>query len=264
MLEGPTAWEVNKNINLGRKIKSDGYFGKNALGEIELPAQKLHVSEDMSSVEALLYYTRTYPKEIHAVFIGPLTNLVIAFLADNKFPSRLASITIMGSDSSESSFQNVSPHAEFNAWSDPWAYHILKECIAQLDVPITIVDWTACWTSLLPFSMIEDIKAHISSAAKVNAHLDLFQKFSDDTNVYIKKNFWKNGFLTADLFAVVGLTHPEIFRTLKKANITSVETSGERIGHVTYEVNPQGQLNLVKEIDTIAMAKIIVNTLSKA
>ncbi|KII74662.1 Uridine nucleosidase 1 [Thelohanellus kitauei] len=260
--EKSTPLYVGGSFNMGgRLIKSDGYFGKNALGEIELPDQEVNVSREMSSVEALLHYSRKYPKEIHAIFIGPLTNLAIAFLCDNQFPTRLASIIIMGTDSSESTHQNVTPHAEFNAWCDPWAYNILKDCISPLDVPITIVEWSTCWTSLLPFSMIEDIKAHKSRVNNVNRHLDLFHKFTDETNVYIKKNFWETGFLTADLFAAVGLTHLRIFKNVKKVNITHVETVGERIGHVKYEDHPHGRLNLVKEIDTDEMAKVIIDTL---
>ncbi|KII63911.1 Uridine nucleosidase 1 [Thelohanellus kitauei] len=106
--EKSTPLYIGGRYNLGGKwIQTNGYFGQNGLGGIQLPPQEMKVSKKRSSVEALLHYSRKYPKQIHALFIGPLTNFCLAFLADNEFPSRLASIMIMGTDRSDNTIQNV-------------------------------------------------------------------------------------------------------------------------------------------------------------
>ncbi|KII61596.1 Uridine nucleosidase 1 [Thelohanellus kitauei] len=250
------------NLIIGKLIETDEYFGPNALGEIELPKQEVSVKKDMSAVQALIHYSKLYPKQLHLVFIGPLTNLALAFLADNEFPSRLASITIMGTDRSEITLKNASEYAEFNAWCDPPAYGIFKECICKIDVPITIVDWGTCFNTRLPFSLEENIIKLNKEKSKKNKYIDFFDIFMDRTNKYIKKNYYENGILTSDLYAVVGLMHRGIFKTIKKVNMKSVVTSGERGGHVEYEEDPKGSIDLVYEIDTELMAEIVVDTLA--
>ncbi|KII61600.1 Uridine nucleosidase 1 [Thelohanellus kitauei] len=253
---------VFKIIIIGRLIESDGYFGPNALGEIELPKQEVSVNRDMSSVEALIHYSKKYPKQIHGVFIGPLTNLALAFLIDNEFPSRLASINIMGGDRSDKTLKNATEFAEFNAWCDPPAFVILKECISKINIPITIVDWETCWTTHLPFSLVESIKNLNLQKSKKNKHIDFFDIFYDKTNKYIQRSYYESGILATDLYVAVGLINRSIFKTIKKVNITNVDISGERIGHVDFEEHPNGSLDLVYEVDTELMAKLIFNTIA--
>lgn len=54
----------------------------------------------MSSAQALIHYARKYPGEITFLFVGPLTNLAVAFIMDNELPSLMGEIIIMGSDRS--------------------------------------------------------------------------------------------------------------------------------------------------------------------
>ncbi|KII66377.1 Uridine nucleosidase 1 [Thelohanellus kitauei] len=249
-------------IYAGGAIPIDEYFGPDGKAEIELQDQEVFVSKEMQSAEALIHYTKKYPNQLHGVFIGPLTNLAVAFLVDNEFPSRLASINIMGGDRGELTLKNASDCAEFNVWCDPPAYVILKECILKMNVPTTIVDWKLCWTTRLPFSLEQNVKKKRSESIKTNKYLEIFDKFLDRNNKYIKRGYYEEGILTSDLYVAVGLTNRSIFKTIKKGNITNVVLSGERVGHVDFDEDPNGKLDIVYEVDTEEMVKIIVNTIS--
>ncbi|KII70235.1 Uridine nucleosidase 1 [Thelohanellus kitauei] len=246
----------------GRFMEGSEYFVPRPIEEIKHEEQWENVRRDISSVQALLHYTKMYPKQIHGIFIGPLTNLALAYMMDNEFPSRLASITIMGSDSSEKTTKNVSKHAEINAFNDPLAYSVLKECISKTNIPITIVDWTACIKNPLPFSLEEKIKEYNQMLSKINRYLNLFDMFFDRTNVDTKQIYHSNGLVIPGLFAVMGVIYPNIFKT-KKVKITSVEVSGKRKGHVDYEEHPQGNLDLVYEVDAKFVAETFVATFFK-
>ncbi|KII69941.1 Uridine nucleosidase 1 [Thelohanellus kitauei] len=244
----------------GNLVKNDGYFGSNALGGINLPHQNVTACDKMSSVEALIHYSKIYPKEIHSIFIGPLTNLALATLIDNKFASRLASILIMGSDRSE--LKTEPKQEEFNARSDALAYKILKKCISPLDTQVTIVDRATCSSSLLPFSLIDELKVIKSRKYKPSKHIDLFDIFTNKNNKYIKKSYLEGGLLIADLLVAVGSIFPRVFTKYQRAFITKVEILGENCGRVTFQNHSDGNVNLVTEINTEELSKIIVDTLS--
>ncbi|KII61762.1 Uridine nucleosidase 1 [Thelohanellus kitauei] len=249
--------------NMSGVIRSTNYHGPKVLGDVELPESEVKVNRGMSSVEALIHYSKKYPNEIRALFIGPLTNLALAFLIDPEFPTRLASITILGTDRRD---KNKFMHfytAEFNSRCDPLAYVILKENISKLNVPITIIDTAACVAARLPLDLAEGLKDLKNQTSEINKHLDIFIMFLDRNNEHIKKYYHSNGIQTTDLFAAVGLVNDSIFKSIKKVNITNVVTSGWREGQVEYEDNTEGTLDLVDEIDSNLTFDMIVQKLNK-
>ncbi|KII71618.1 hypothetical protein RF11_02524 [Thelohanellus kitauei] len=218
----------------------------------------------MSSVEALIYYSKKYPKSIHGIFMGPLTNLALAFLIDNDFPSRLASINIIRSDRTEKTIKNISDYAASNSWCDPLAYVILKECISKINVPIRIVDLAMCLAPHLPLSFLDNIKNLNRRASKMNKHLDLFEIFIDRTNQYSRKIYQENGIIVFDLYAAAGLFNLSLWKTVKRVNIVNVVKSGQLQGQVEYQEDSQGSVDLFYEFETDQMAEKIVDTISRA
>uniref|UniRef100_A0A6G3MHU9 Pyrimidine-specific ribonucleoside hydrolase RihA (Trinotate prediction) n=1 Tax=Henneguya salminicola TaxID=69463 RepID=A0A6G3MHU9_HENSL len=251
------------SYNLGGKhIESDGYFGENAFANIELPATTKNSETDMFSPTAMIHYVRKYPKQVHFICIGPLTNIALAFLLDNEFPSLVGSISIMGSDSSSTTFMNVTPYAEFNAHVDPWAFKIVGEHFTTLQTPIILFDWYLCWNNLLPFEMINKVQEY--GCLKQNTHLELMAIITDSRNEILRKNFWKTGFLTADLFAGVGFHTPSIITGRKRVSLENIEISGEKFGHTIYKDDTSGVFELITSVDVPKMAELVLKVLLDA
>ncbi|MBI2881668.1 MAG: nucleoside hydrolase [Candidatus Tectomicrobia bacterium] len=83
--------------------------------------------------EALLRWARRSPGELTLVATGPLTNVAIAAQADPEGARLFRRIVVMGG--AVRAPGNVTPGAEFNAWSDPEALEVL---LAQ-DLPLILV-----------------------------------------------------------------------------------------------------------------------------
>jgi len=72
------------------------------------------------------------PASVTLVGIGPATNLALALATEPALVDRVAEIVVMAGAVSEG---NITPAAEFNAWSDPEALAILLAC----GRPVTLV-----------------------------------------------------------------------------------------------------------------------------
>jgi inosine-uridine nucleoside N-ribohydrolase len=74
-----------------------------------------------------------YPDEMTLIATGPLTNLALAIQRDREGMRKLKEIVIMGG--AVRTKGNVTPHAEFNIFSDPFAAKIVLDS----ELPITLV-----------------------------------------------------------------------------------------------------------------------------
>jgi purine nucleosidase len=72
------------------------------------------------------------PASVTLVGIGPATNLALALATEPALTDRVAEVVLMSGAVSEG---NITPAAEFNAWSDPEALAILLRC----GRPVTLV-----------------------------------------------------------------------------------------------------------------------------
>ena len=93
---------------------------------------------DLKAVEFLAARLREFPGQITLVALGPLTNL--AWLR-RRHPGALeqtAQLVVMGG--AVNTPGNVTPHAEFNFYSDPEA----ADLVLSSGVPLTLVDLAVC------------------------------------------------------------------------------------------------------------------------
>ncbi len=87
--------------------------------------------------EALLQWARRLPGQITLVATGPLTNVATAVRSDPEGMRQLREIVVMGGAVRVPG--NVTPHAEFNIWSDPEALEVLlAEGIPLVLVPLDV------------------------------------------------------------------------------------------------------------------------------
>ena len=97
--------------------------GENGLGGIVLPAGGS--AAPGLAADVIRRILREAAEPVTLIGIGPATNLALALTTEPALTSRVAQIVLMSGAWAEG---NVTPAAEFNAWSDPEALAILLAC----------------------------------------------------------------------------------------------------------------------------------------
>jgi purine nucleosidase len=120
----------------GKPVYAHSVHGKDGLGGAKIDRKG---GEDGwrlfpgRAEELIIEMARQHPDEMTLIATGPLTNLALALQRDREGMKKLKEITIMGG--AVRTGGNITPHAEFNVFSDPLAAKIVLES----EVPITLV-----------------------------------------------------------------------------------------------------------------------------
>ncbi|MBN8873819.1 MAG: nucleoside hydrolase [Rhodospirillales bacterium] len=115
---------------LGDFRSAHDIHGADGLGGIVLPAGG-PAAPDLA-VDAIRRILRESADPVTLVGIGPATNLALALMAEPSLRARVAEIVLMTGAWGEG---NITPGAEFNAWSDPEALAVLL----RTGRPVTLV-----------------------------------------------------------------------------------------------------------------------------
>ena len=108
---------------LGAFVSETGVHGQDGIGGVKLPPGGPPANGLASDViRALL---RDAAEPVTLIGIGPATNLALALTTEPALTNRVKQIVLMSGAWAEG---NVTPAAEFNAWSDPEALAILLAC----------------------------------------------------------------------------------------------------------------------------------------
>jgi purine nucleosidase len=97
--------------------------GENGLGGIDLPNGAPPVGE--LAADATRRILRSASEPVTLVGIGPVTNLALALITEPSIAANVDQIVLMSGAWAEG---NVTPAAEFNAWSDPESLAVLLQC----------------------------------------------------------------------------------------------------------------------------------------
>ena len=108
---------------LGAFVSETRIHGETGLGGIVLPRGGLPAPGVAADV--IRDILRTSPEPVTLVGVGPATNLGLALTTEPALAARVEQIVLMSGAWAEG---NVTPAAEFNAWSDPEALAILLGC----------------------------------------------------------------------------------------------------------------------------------------
>jgi len=103
--------------------------------------------------ELITRMARKYPDEMTLIAIGPLTNLALGLQKDPEGMRKLKAVVIMGG--AVRSEGNVTPHAEFNIFTDPLAAKMVFE--SRLQITLVPLDVTRR-VSLTPQMIEERVK----------------------------------------------------------------------------------------------------------
>jgi len=147
----------------GRTVHAYSVHGKDGLGGAKID----HGGEEEWQLfpgradELITTMARQYPGEITLVATGPLTNLALALRRDKEGMGKLKGTAIMGG--AVRTKGNVTPHAEFNIFSDPLAAQI----VLGSGLPITLVPLDVTHqVDLTPRTMDERVKPINNSFSK--------------------------------------------------------------------------------------------------
>jgi inosine-uridine nucleoside N-ribohydrolase len=174
------------------------------------------------------------------VATGPLTNVALALRSAPDLRHRIAGISLMGGGT----FGNRTAAAEFNIWADPEAAAAVFSCGAP--IVMTGLDVTHRFTAT--DDRIDRIRAIPGQLASVLG--ELFEFFS---NAYRARHDDMDGAAVHDPLAVMALTHPELFRRVRRH--VDVETSGRLtrgmtvIDQRTLVDRPTGTCDVVVGVD---------------
>lgn len=247
------------NINMSSKYaNSDGYFGPDSLGNINLKNTELYKKEKYTSAQALLHYANKNIGDIHLIAIGPLTNLAIAYLLDKEFPKKLASLTIMGGDRSENTLFNVTPWAEFNCYSDPCAWKLVMQNFKLSNAKkIKLIDFKFCQQNLLSKQYMIERNGESDESLGFCPRGILARKVFD----FMFSKASDDGVLTCDPFAVFVSFYPEFITSSRCCNVIKVEVDGEKIGHIELEEQKNGNILLIDQINIEEFKKLYFQSL---
>ncbi|HEY1412238.1 MAG TPA: nucleoside hydrolase [Rhodopila sp.] len=107
---------------LGAFTSETRVHGENGLGGIALPAGAS--AAPGVAADAIRRILRDAAEPVTLIGIGPATNLALALAAEPALAAKVAQIVLMSGAWAEG---NVTPAAEFNAWSDPESLAILLQ-----------------------------------------------------------------------------------------------------------------------------------------
>jgi inosine-uridine nucleoside N-ribohydrolase len=137
------------------------------------------------------------PAEITLVGIGPATNLALALATEPALIDRIAEIVLMTGAWAEG---NVTPAAEFNAWSDPEALAI----VLAAGCPITLATLELTSQAIATPERLATLRARPGGAC-LSAAVDIMSSVPPSVRVN------KAGCLQHDACAVMWLVAPALF-----------------------------------------------------
>jgi inosine-uridine nucleoside N-ribohydrolase len=108
---------------LGAFVSETRIHGENGIGGVDLPAGRTPARG--LACDAIRDILREAREPVTLIGIGPATNLALALTTEPALAASVGQIVLMSGAWAEG---NVTPAAEFNAWSDPEALAVLLQC----------------------------------------------------------------------------------------------------------------------------------------
>jgi len=176
------------------------------------------------------------PDEMTLIATGPLTNLALAIQRDREGMRKLKEIVIMGG--AVRTKGNVTPHAEFNIFSDPLAAKIVLDS----ELPITLVPLDVTHRVFLTPQWIEERLTPIHNSfsqfvIEVIGYDIIAHRFLRDSDfIYLH-----------DPLAVAVVIDPTLVRT-EPLSLDVNTHEGEQYGHMT-EVSGKSKIDVCLEVD---------------
>jgi purine nucleosidase len=215
-------------------------MGKDGLGDSGYPPSKRRVADE-HAVHALVRLANESPGELMLVAIGPLTNLALATRLDPTLPTKYRRLVVMGG--SIRGTGNITPAAEFNAYTDPEAAAIVFDAWPGL----TLISWETTMDHCLTAEQVETLMAMDSPRA------EFFRRITRGMIEFNYEFLGRQLLPEPDALAVAVALEPDIVRKAE-AHYVQVELAGHHTrGQTTVDwydqTGHEPNVNLVLEMD---------------
>ena len=213
--------------------------GEDGLAGAALPDPVMALRPD-HAVDFLVDSLMGSAGDITCAALGPLTNLALAIIKQPEIVPRLRQIVLMGGACSGG---NVTPHAEFNIFTDPHAAAV----VFGAGAPLTMIGLDVTHQAIATPRRVRAIAAIERPAAAAVARmltLDLERR--------------EGGAPLHDPCVIAYLLAPELFSG--EAMAVTVETAdGERLGQTV--ATAPGNINVIKQIDADGFFELLTTRL---
>jgi purine nucleosidase len=238
----------------GHTLYSHSVHGETGLGNarIDFNEEEKHWRLYPGRAEELLpHLARQEPGEITLVAIGPLTNLGLALQRDPAGMKQFKKFVVMGGALGERG--NVTPHAEFNFFTDPLA----AKMVFEAGVPLTLVPLDATHQVFLTSQIIEEKILPIHSP---------FSRFVIDACQYdpARRRFRHGQPLVYlhDPLAIGVLIEPCLSQTEKRP-LTIEAQEGEQWGKVLEGVPGSPMVDVCLKVDAERFINLFISRFSE-
>jgi purine nucleosidase len=234
----------------GRTLYAHSVHGKDGLGGAKIERKEGKEWWEFNpahAAELIPKMARHDPNELTLIATGPLTNVALALQKDLEGMRKLKEIVIMGG--AVRTKGNVTPHAEFNIFSDPLA----AKGVFESGLPITLVPLDVTHEVSLTSRWMEEKVIPLGTpfskfVTKATGYDPRNQKFRNREAIYLH-----------DPLAVGVVTQPDLVR--KEPSAIRVETEeGDRYGKIS-EVKDGPMINVCLEVDAKGFLEIFLSAL---
>lgn len=211
-------------------VSARGVHGPDGLGNVKNNYSDPPITDldDRDAVDVILEAARTYSNDLVIVCTGPLTNIAQAISKDPEAMRSIKRIFWMGG--SFSTFGNISPVAEFNAFCDPEA----AQEVLSFGVPMTVVGLDACMQCPLSLNELKnEVDKHSSkigdfAKAITGMYMDFYHRQENFLGCYLH-----------DPLAVAIAMWPDIITKSEPHHIHVVTHSGIAQGMTIIDRRPR-------------------------
>jgi inosine-uridine nucleoside N-ribohydrolase len=198
---------------------ADHVHGANALGDIAIPEVPRTALHEKTADAFIVDTVRQFPHQITLIAVASMTNLALALRRDPAIAGLVKQVIVMaGAFGFHGHSGNVSPVAEANISSDPWA----ADEVFGAAWPVTIVGLDVTQETVMPPEMIERIGQHGGPEGRFIRDIGRFYLDFHRT----QENM--DGIFTHDPSAVAYLMDPSLFTT--RRGPVRVVTEGIAVG----------------------------------
>lgn len=189
---------------------SDSVHGTSGIGNSPLPEPRTKPLPQ-HAVDYLIERVLAEPNELGIFAIGPLTNIAMAIRKQPGFAKAVKELVIMGGAIYEGG--NVTPLAEFNIFTDPYAAHI----VFHSGIPITLIPLDVTHKCLLT-------QEHVDRLLKTKSPVSRF--IGEAVEVYLKSSLKRGyrGSALHDPLTLATIIAPELLAS--KEYYVDVDISG--------------------------------------
>jgi inosine-uridine nucleoside N-ribohydrolase len=180
--------------------------GRNALGDVALPAQPGRAESGLAAHDYLVQTLRRHPGEVSVVAVGPLTNLALALRNAPDIAGLAREVVVMGGAFGHHGHHgNVTPWAEANIHADPQA----ADEVFAARWPVTIVGLDVTHQTVMDSAYLRVLADEAGELGRFIWDISrVYQAFHHGEGL-------ADGFYVHDSAAVARLLVPGLFDTVR-------------------------------------------------